>query len=104
MAKSMLIYHLNIGMMDIFMTHVSRLDTSKAMIDLKSISFEEKLNYSQHERDLEDMDALKRSYHAMEFLSGTTANHLWVQNTKLDNIGKRVIYAKMYFTKKKNLI
>lgn len=76
-------------MMDIFMTHVSRLDTSQNTVDLNNATFEDKLKYSQHTRDMEDMDALKRSYHAMEFLSGTTANHLWVQNTKLHNIGKK---------------
>lgn len=76
------------GMMDIFMTHVSRLDTSQDTIDLANVTPMERLKYSQHERDMEDMDALKRSYHAMEFLSGTTANHLWVQNAKFLDIGK----------------
>ncbi|KAG2234314.1 hypothetical protein INT48_000764 [Thamnidium elegans] len=74
------------GMMDIFMTHVSRLDTSQPAIDLDRCSFEEKIKYSKHKRDLDDIDALKRSYHAMEFLSGTTANHLWVQNAKFYDI------------------
>ncbi|GAA5797864.1 hypothetical protein HPULCUR_003260 [Helicostylum pulchrum] len=74
------------GMMDIFMTHVSRLDTSKPAVDLDRCSFEEKIRYSNHKRDLDDIDALKRSYHAMEFLSGTTANHLWVQNAKFYDI------------------
>lgn len=74
--------------MDIFMTHVTRLDTSQDTIDLANITPMERLKYAQHERDMEDMDALKRSYHAMEFLSGTTANHLWVQNAKFQDIGK----------------
>lgn len=75
-------------MMDIFMTHVSRLDLQQPKIELEHVSFEKKLEYSHHERDVEDLDALKRSYHAMEFLSGTTANHLWVQNAKFYDIGK----------------
>lgn len=74
------------GMMDIFMTHVTRLDSSQDTIDLANITPMERLKYAQHERDMEDMDALKRSYHAMEFLSGTTANHLWVQNAKFQDI------------------
>jgi hypothetical protein len=72
-------------MMDIFMTHVSRLDTTQPKIDLNTCSLVQKLVYSQHKRDM-NLDALKRSYHAMEFLSGTTANHLWVQNAKFYDI------------------
>lgn len=68
------------------MTHVSRLDHSQMGIDLEDCDFESKLRYSQHKRDMQDMEALKRSYHAMEFLSGTTANHLWVQNAKFYEI------------------
>ncbi|KAI8095106.1 regulator of Vps4 activity in the MVB pathway-domain-containing protein [Gilbertella persicaria] len=74
------------GMMDIFMTHVSRLDLQADKIELEKCSVEQKLKYSKHKRDMEDMAALKRSYHAMEFLSGTTANHLWVQNAKFYDI------------------
>ncbi|KAL9558450.1 hypothetical protein PS6_001302 [Mucor atramentarius] len=76
------------GMMDIFMTHVSRLDLEQEKVDLETCDFETKLMYSKHKRNFDDMDALKRSYHAMEFLSGTTANHLWVQNAKFYDIGK----------------
>lgn len=72
--------------MGIFMTHVSRLDTNQEKVDLDKCSLQEQLDYSQHKRDMEDMDALKRSYHAMELLSGTTANHLWVQNAKFHDI------------------
>lgn len=70
------------------MTHVSRLDLEQEKVDLEACDFEAKLKYSKHKRDFDDMDALKRSYHAMELLSGTTANHLWVQNAKFYDIGK----------------
>lgn len=73
-------------MMDIFMTHVSRLDNSQDSVDLEECTLEQQLEYAQHKRDMHDMDALKRSYHAMELLSGTTANHLWVQNAKFHDI------------------
>lgn len=75
-------------MMDILMSHVSRLDESEAHIELKECNLSEKIEYSKHERDTNDLDAMKRSYHAMELLSGTTANHLWVQNSKFYTIGK----------------
>ncbi|CEP06908.1 hypothetical protein [Parasitella parasitica] len=74
------------GMMDIFMTHVSRLDVGQEKVDLETCDFETKLMHSKHKRSFDDMDALKRSYHAMELLSGTTANHLWVQNAKFYDI------------------
>lgn len=77
------------GMMDIFMTHVSRLDLEQERVDLETCDFDTKLMYAKHKRDFNDIDALKRSYHAMEFLSGTTANHLWVQNAKYYDIGKK---------------
>ncbi|KAI7888218.1 regulator of Vps4 activity in the MVB pathway-domain-containing protein [Mucor mucedo] len=74
------------GMMDIFMTHVTRLDPNGPKVDLDQCSLEEQLAYSEHVRDVEDLEATKRSYHAMELLSGTTANHLWVQNAKFHDI------------------
>jgi hypothetical protein len=74
-------------MMDIFMTHVTRLDLTQDFINLDSCNFEERFLHSQHKRDVEDLNAMKRSYHAMELLSGTTANHLWVQNAKFYDIG-----------------
>lgn len=86
--KRALPFTYDLGMMDIFMTHVSRLDLEQEKVDLETCDFETKLMYSKHKRNFDDMDALKRSYHAMEFLSGTTANHLWVQNAKFYDIGK----------------
>ncbi|KAI8881124.1 hypothetical protein K501DRAFT_189620 [Backusella circina FSU 941] len=76
------------GMMDILMSHVSRLNPTAMSedIDLKDCHLSEKIEYTQHERDITDLDAMKRSYHAMELLSGTTANHLWVQNSKFYTI------------------
>ncbi|KAI7907651.1 uncharacterized protein BX663DRAFT_491572 [Cokeromyces recurvatus] len=89
------------GMMDIFMTHITRLNVDgdeeeeivkrKEIELLESCSIEEKLKLSKHKRDMEDVDALKRSYHAMEFLSGTTANHLWVQNAKFYEIVSHLV-------------
>ncbi|ORE21605.1 hypothetical protein BCV71DRAFT_241504 [Rhizopus microsporus] len=74
------------GMMDICMTHITRLDLTKELIDLSKCTLEDKLRHATHERDMKDIEALKRSYHAMELLSGTTANHLWVQNSKFYTI------------------
>ncbi|CAO3680826.1 unnamed protein product [Rhizopus stolonifer] len=76
------------GMMDILMTHITRLDVVQEhdSVDLTSCTLEEKFKYATHTRDAEDLDALKRSYHAMEFLSGTSANHLWIQNSKFYTI------------------
>ncbi|KAI8372101.1 hypothetical protein BD560DRAFT_102405 [Blakeslea trispora] len=74
------------GMMDIFMTHISRLDPTMETVELENCTIEEKLMHSCHPRDMQDIEATKRSYHAMELLSGTTANHLWVQNAKFYDI------------------
>ncbi|KAI8983435.1 hypothetical protein BDB01DRAFT_790752 [Pilobolus umbonatus] len=74
------------GMMDIFMTHLTRLSPTKTPVQLSKCSLEDKLDYASHERDTSDLEAMKRSYHAMEFLSGTTANHLWLQNSKFYTI------------------
>ncbi|RCI06764.1 hypothetical protein CU098_013906 [Rhizopus stolonifer] len=77
------------GMMDILMTHITRLDlTQDEPIELSKCSIEQKLRHASHERDTKDMEALKRSYHAMEFLSGATANHIWVQNSKFYTIDR----------------
>ena len=87
MKASITIYDLK-GMMDICMTHITRLDLTKELIDLSKCTLEDKLRHATHERDMKDIEALKRSYHAMELLSGTTANHLWVQNSKFYTICK----------------
>ncbi|KAI8970043.1 regulator of Vps4 activity in the MVB pathway-domain-containing protein, partial [Mycotypha africana] len=89
------------GMMDIFMSHITQLhpndiipgtmiqppiEESKVVHLLENSDFKTKLQLSLHPRDRHDHEAMKRSYFAMELLSGTTANHLWVQNAKLDTI------------------
>ncbi len=75
-------------MMELLMTHITRLDSTQESIELNKCSLESKLKHALHTRDTENVEALKRSYHAMEILSGTTANHLWIQNAKFHTIGK----------------
>ncbi|KAI9282780.1 regulator of Vps4 activity in the MVB pathway-domain-containing protein [Sporodiniella umbellata] len=71
------------SMMDILMSHITRLDLKcSSSISLSKCGFEEKIKFASHKRDTTDMNSLRRSYHAMELLSGGTANHLWVQNSK----------------------
>ncbi|KAG0750435.1 hypothetical protein G6F62_001739 [Rhizopus arrhizus] len=74
------------GMMELLMTHITRLDSTQESIELNKCSLESKLKHALHTRDTENVEALKRSYHAMEILSGTTANHLWIQNAKFHTI------------------
>ncbi|KAF7731658.1 hypothetical protein EC973_008828 [Apophysomyces ossiformis] len=77
------------GMMDIFMSHITRLDGSSD-IDLKTLSLSEQLTYAVHPRDNEDLKATKRSYHAMEILCGTSANHFWVQDSRFSIIASHL--------------
>ncbi|KAI9272484.1 hypothetical protein BY458DRAFT_474320 [Sporodiniella umbellata] len=76
------------GMMDILMTHITRLEGGEQheLVDLTKCTTLEKFKYATHKRDIKESNAMKRSYHAMEFLSGTTANHLGIQNSKFFTI------------------
>lgn len=73
-------------MMDIFMTHITRISEKEA--PQQNLDLVQLVKNAQHERDREDMAALKRSYHAMEILCGSSANHFWVQDTKFNVISK----------------
>ncbi|KAG0177436.1 hypothetical protein DFQ28_005927 [Apophysomyces sp. BC1034] len=77
------------GMMDIFMSHITRLD-GYLEIDLKALQLPEQLTYAAHQRDVEDLKATKRSYHAMEILCGTSANHFWVQDSRFPVIASHL--------------
>lgn len=72
------------------MSHITRLEeaSSSQEIDLRSISLAEKVRYAAHTRDVQDVLAVKRSYHAMELLCGTSINHYRVQDARLGTIGK----------------
>ncbi|CAO3592213.1 unnamed protein product [Absidia cylindrospora] len=76
-------------MMDIFMAHITRAAENEALLE-QDLDLVQLVKDAQHERDREDMSALKRSYHAMEILCGTSANHFWVQDTKFDVIITRL--------------
>ncbi|KAI9022753.1 hypothetical protein CLU79DRAFT_835119 [Phycomyces nitens] len=74
------------GMMDLFMSHITRLNPNKPKINLETLTLLEKVDLAAHERDLEDLKATKRSYHAMELLCGNSANHFWVQDSRFQVI------------------
>ncbi|CAO3623123.1 unnamed protein product [Cunninghamella blakesleeana] len=76
------------GMMEIFMSHIVRL---KDDTPLNTHDFQQLLLDAKHERNHEDIDSLKRSYHAMEILSGSSANHFWIQDAKFN-----VIISKLF--------
>lgn len=76
-----------VGVMDIFMSHISRLKEEQDSALSPSLS--DRINYAGYKRDTDDFEATKRSYHAMELLCGTSANHYWVQDSCFQTIGKR---------------
>lgn len=81
-----------IGVMDIFMSHISRLKEEQ---DLDISSLSDRIKYAAHKRDTDDFEATKRSYHAMELLCGTSANHYWVQDSCFQTIGNWVLFICM---------
>lgn len=80
-------------MMDIFMTHISRLSDDNEKVTLVKDSgdsdLEQLIQTVQCDRDREDLNALKRSYHAMEILCGTSAHHFIIQDSRFKVIGKQ---------------
>ncbi|CAO3612715.1 unnamed protein product [Cunninghamella echinulata] len=74
------------GMMEIFMTHITRLKEESDDTQLNTQDLEQLINNAKRKRDHEDNDALIRSYHAMEILSGSSANDFWIQDVKFDII------------------
>ncbi|KAI9257300.1 hypothetical protein BDA99DRAFT_561790 [Phascolomyces articulosus] len=79
------------GMMDVFMSHITRLEEEQIPIDLQTVSLETKVKFAGHHRDLDDMEALKLSAHATELLCGTSANHLQLLNERFDIIALRLM-------------
>ncbi|KAI7883207.1 hypothetical protein K492DRAFT_205611, partial [Lichtheimia hyalospora FSU 10163] len=76
------------GVMDIFMSHISRLKEEQ---DVVSSSLSDRIKYAGHKRDTDDLEATKRSYHAMELLCGTSANHYWVQDSCFQTIVSHLV-------------
>ncbi|CDH51778.1 hypothetical protein RO3G_10973 [Lichtheimia corymbifera JMRC:FSU:9682] len=74
------------GVMDIFMSHISRLEEEQDSASSSSPSLSDRINYAGYKRDTDDFEATKRSYHAMELLCGTSANHYWVQDSCFQTI------------------
>ncbi|KAI8370405.1 uncharacterized protein BYT42DRAFT_582274 [Radiomyces spectabilis] len=83
------------GMMDIFMSHITRLDEENTMTreQFQSSSFQDKLRYARHERETKDLKAMKRSYHGMELLCGSSSNHHWIQESRFDVIANHLFDA-----------
>ncbi|KAI7860645.1 hypothetical protein BDC45DRAFT_562851 [Circinella umbellata] len=81
------------GMMDVFMSHINRLEETdnNNAIDLHSLSLETKVRLAKHHRDLNNMEALKLSAHATELLCGTSANHHQLMNERFDIIVSRLM-------------
>lgn len=75
------------------MSHISRLKEEEQDSALSSSSspssLSDRINYAGYKRDTDDFEATKRSYHAMELLCGTSANHYWVQDSCFQTIGNR---------------
>ena len=71
------------------MSHISRLKEEQ---DAVSSSLSDRIKYAGYKRDTDDFEATKRSYHAMELLCGTSANHYWVQDSCFQTIGKKLHY------------
>lgn len=51
---------------------------------------------AQHERDLDDLDAVKRSFYAMEILTGTSASHFAIQDNHFAAISKVTIKQEIF--------
>lgn len=80
-------------MMDIFMTHISRLSDENQEVTLGKDSgngLEQLIKNVHYDRDRDDLSALKRSYHAMEILCGTSAHHFIIQDSRFKVIGKQI--------------
>ncbi|KAI8335041.1 hypothetical protein BC941DRAFT_472337 [Chlamydoabsidia padenii] len=68
--------------MQLFMAYITRLKGNNPPTqDLSS-----RVKEAQHERDRDDLDAMKRSYHAMEILTGTSTYHFKIQDTRFESI------------------
>ncbi|KAI9313060.1 hypothetical protein BX666DRAFT_1979135 [Dichotomocladium elegans] len=78
------------GVMDILMAHVSRLDPKQKHLDLSKCDLDKQIEYASRPRDTHDLEATKRSYHAMELLCGTSANHYYVQDSCFNIIVKNL--------------
>ncbi|KAI7868965.1 hypothetical protein BDF14DRAFT_1789889 [Spinellus fusiger] len=68
-------------MMKIFMAHVTRHTEESLSINIPALSLSDKISFAHRLRDRKDTKATKRSYHAMELLTGTTSNHHWMQDS-----------------------
>ncbi|KAI8067561.1 regulator of Vps4 activity in the MVB pathway-domain-containing protein [Gongronella butleri] len=74
------------GMIDLLMEHITRMDEPMAREDYEGQPLARLIEWAAHARDRDDLEAMKRSYHAMEILCGTSANHFWIQDTKCHDI------------------
>ncbi|KAI8341465.1 hypothetical protein BC941DRAFT_510669 [Chlamydoabsidia padenii] len=78
-------------MMDVFMAHITRVsDNEQDLLQKGTGDLEQLVKTVQLDRDRDDLDALKRSYHAMEILCGTSAHHFIIQDSRFKVIVTRL--------------
>lgn len=68
------------------MSHITLLQPADEKTDLCQLSLLDKARYAKHDRCM-DIEAMKRSYHAMELLCGSSPNHNLIQDTHFGKIG-----------------
>lgn len=87
-ANSCILTYLVLGIMQIFMSHISRLDDKAAPAKpLEKCSLKEQLEHARHQRDVDDMEAIKRSYHAMQRIESLNPKHKKVIHERFSEIG-----------------